>query len=76
LHTDPKLLRFGSVERLLGPRAATATRLGRLGWLGMAENSRIGRLGGFVLRLIGCFASTATVAECRRSGGLSFSEPS
>jgi hypothetical protein len=65
------LLRFGSVERLLGPRAATATRLGRLGWLGMSESSWIDRLVGFVLRLRDCIASTATVAECRRSG-LSF----
>lgn len=38
----------------------------------MAENSRIGRLGVFVLRLRGCIPSTATVAGYRRSGRLCF----
>jgi hypothetical protein len=38
----------------------------------MADNRRISWLGGFILRLKGFIASTATVAECRRSGGLSF----
>jgi hypothetical protein len=60
------------MERLLVSRAATATRLGRLGMPETGRTGRIGWLGGFVLRLRGCIASTETVAECRRSGGLSF----
>jgi hypothetical protein len=38
----------------------------------MADNRRISWLGGFILRLNGFIASTATVAQCRRSGCFSF----
>lgn len=65
LHTASKLPRFGLVERLVGPRGATATRPGRLWRLDLPD---CGRLGDFVLGLGSCTASTTAVAGCWRSG--------